>query len=63
MEQYDKNSPFQHQIAPEWTHYLDEVDLMLGAEGLHQLDVHGLVAVGGKDAEMCLTPATGREQN
>lgn len=29
---------------------------MLGAEGLHQLDVHGLIAVGSKDAEMGLTP-------
>lgn len=28
---------------------------MLGAEGLHQLDVHGLIAVGSKDAEMGLT--------
>lgn len=37
------------------TRYLDQVDLMLGAEGLHQLDVHGLVTVGGKDAEMGLT--------
>lgn len=28
---------------------------MLSAEGLHQLDVHGLIAVGSKDAEMGLT--------
>lgn len=38
-------------------HYLDQVDLMLSAEGLHQLDIHGLVAVGCKDAEMGLAPA------
>lgn len=38
---------------------LDQVDLMLSAEGLHQLDVHGLVAVGCKDAEMGLTLVEG----
>lgn len=29
---------------------------MFSTKGLHQLDVHGLVAVGSKDAEMGLTP-------
>lgn len=38
--------------------HLNQVDLMLSAEGLHQLDVHGLVAVGCKGAKMGLTPAT-----
>lgn len=38
-------------------HYLDQVDLMLSTEGLHQLDIHGFVAVGRKGAEMGLTPA------
>lgn len=42
-------------IKPKQIQYLDEIDLMLGAEGLHQLDVHGLIAVGSKDAEMGLT--------
>lgn len=37
--------------------HLDQVDLMLGAEGLYQLDVHGLVTVGSQDAEMGLTSA------
>lgn len=35
---------------------LDQVYLMLCAEGLHQLDVHGLVAVGGEDAQVGLAP-------
>ena len=39
--------------------HLDEVDLMPGAEGLHQLDVHGLTSVGRKDAEMSLAPEEG----
>lgn len=38
-------------------HYLDQVDLMFSAEGLHQLDVHGFVTVGCKGAKMGLTPA------
>lgn len=29
---------------------------MLGAESLHQLDVHGLVAVGSEDTQVSLTP-------
>ncbi len=36
--------------------HLDEVDLMLGTESLHQLDVHGLVTVCCQDAEMSLAP-------
>lgn len=43
------------KTKPKQIQYLDEIDLMLGAEGLHQLDVHGLIAVGSKDAEMGLT--------
>ena len=35
---------------------------MLGAESLHQLHVRWLVAVGGKDAEMGLTPAEGNSR-
>lgn len=46
-----------NQSGLEQAHYLYQVDLMLSAEGLHQLDVHGLVAVGCKGAEMGLTPA------
>lgn len=37
--------------------YLYQVDLMLSTEGLHQLDIHGLVTVGSKGAQMSLTPA------
>lgn len=29
---------------------------MLGAQGLHQLDVHGLIAVGGEDTQVSLAP-------
>ena len=29
---------------------------MLGAEGFHQLDVHGLVTVGREDTQMGLAP-------
>lgn len=46
-----------NQSGLEQAHYLYQVDLMLSAEGLHQLHVHGLVAVGCKGAEMGLTPA------
>lgn len=48
---------FLATIHSQQSHYLDQVDLMLSAEGLHELDVHGLVAVGSQDAEMGLTPA------
>lgn len=37
--------------------YLYQVDLMLSTEGLHQLDIHGLVTVGSKGTKMGLTPA------
>lgn len=37
--------------------YFYQVNLMLSAEGFHQLHVHRLIAVGGQDAEMGLTPA------
>lgn len=37
--------------------YLDQVDLVLGAERLHQLHVHGLVTVGSEGAEVGLAPA------
>lgn len=42
--------------------YLDEVDLMLGTESLHQLDVHGLVAVGSKDTQVSLAPDERKEK-
>lgn len=42
--------------------YLHEVDLMLGTQGLHQLDVHGLVAVGSEDTQMSLAPDKGKRR-
>lgn len=51
----EESIPAPHN--PKLTHYLDQVDLMLSTEGLHQLDVHGLIAVGCKDAQVGLTPA------
>ena len=46
----------EYRYTKGWVPYLDEVDLMLGAEGFHQLDVHGLVTVGREDTQMGLAP-------
>lgn len=35
--------------------YLDEVDLVLGAQGLDELRVGRLIAAGSEDAKMCLS--------
>ncbi len=36
--------------------HLEKVDGVLGTEGLDELDVLGLLAVGGENAELGLTP-------
>lgn len=50
--------PFAQQFVVV---HLDQVDAVLGTEGLNQLDVRCLVAVGGEHAEKSFTPGVGRK--